>query len=109
LSGGDFHFALAFDNINEECSVDRQPYLTAPARKRRSGGVLVTRNQFSCAAASFEADGDWQALLGVAQEWTTLDATNSTAWLALWRALSALKRERDADLALLRAAALVDR
>jgi hypothetical protein len=60
-------------------------------------------------AASLEADGEWKALLEVAQQWTASDSTNSASWLALWRALSSLKRDRDADLALLRAEALNQR
>jgi len=109
LSGGDFHFALAFDNINEEV-LSRQATVPDSAGQKTAFWERARHAQpIFLRAASLEADGDWQALLGVAQEWTTLDATNSTAWLALWRALSSLKRERDADLALLRAAALVDR
>ena len=109
LSGGDFHFALAFDGVYEElltreASVpDSAGHKTAFWERARHAQPLFLR------AASLEANRDWQALLGVAQEWTVLDGTNSASWLALWRALLSLKRERDADLALLRAVALIDR
>ena len=106
VSGGDFHFALAFDGINDEL-LGRQARVpdsaspkTAFWERDRHAQPLFLR------AASLEADRDWKALLGVAQEWTASDGTNSASWLALWRALSSLKRERDADLAFGRAAAL---
>lgn len=109
LSGGDFHFALAFDGIDEE-ELDRQataPQTTGPPtafwERAAHAQPLFLR------AASLEADGNWKALLGVAQQWTASDGTNSASWLALWRALSSLKRDRDADLALLRADALNQR
>lgn len=109
VSGGDFHFALAFDGANEEVLTrqatvpDSASHKIAFWERARHAQPLFLR------AASLEADRDWQALLGVAQEWTASDATNSASWLALSRALSSLKRERDADLALMRAAALIHR
>ena len=109
VSGGDFHFALAFDATNEEVLTrqatvpDSAGHKTAFWERDRHAQPLFLR------AASLEADRDWQALLGVAQEWTASDATNAASWLALSRALSSLKRERDADLALVRAAALIHR
>jgi serine protease Do len=106
VSGGDFHFALAFDGINEEMLTrqatipDSAGHKTAFWERARHAQPLFLR------AASLEADRDWQTLLGVAQEWTESDGTNSASWLALWRALSSLNREQDAALALLRAGAL---
>ena len=109
LSGGDFHFALAFDGIYDELLTaqatvgDSTGHKTAFWERARHAQPLFLR------AASLEADRDWKALLNVAQEWTVSDNANSASWLALWRALSSLKRDRDADLALLRAEALVHR
>lgn len=109
VSGGDFHFALAFDGFNEKVLsrratvADSASHKTAFWERARHAQPLFLR------AASLEADRDWQALLGVAQEWTALDGTNSASWLALSRALSSLKRERDAAVALLRAVALIHR
>jgi hypothetical protein len=106
LSGGDFHFALAFDGISEglltreATAPDSTSHKTAFWERTRHAQPLFLR------AASLEADRDWKALLNVAQEWTASDSTNSASWLALWRALSSLKREQDADFALVRAAAL---
>jgi serine protease Do len=108
LSGGDFHFALGFDGIYEElltreASVpDTASQKTAFWERARHAQPLFLR------AASLEAERDWKALLNVAQEWTASDDTNSASWLALWRALSSLKRERDADIALSRAVALLN-
>lgn len=109
LSGGDFHFALAFDGINQE-ELNRQPtvpesagHKTAFWERPRHAQPLFLR------AVSFEADRDWKALLGVAQQWIESEGTNPASWLALWRALSSLKRDRDADLALLRAEELSHR
>jgi hypothetical protein len=100
-------FALAFDGPNEEVLTRRQPpgasHKTAFWERARDAQPLFLR------AASLEADRDWQALLGVAQQWTASDATNSASWLALWRAFSSLKRDKDADLALVRAVALIHR
>jgi S1-C subfamily serine protease len=109
VSGGDFHFALAFDGTNEEVLTrqaavpESASHKTAFWERARDAQPLFLR------AASLEADRDWQALLGVAQEWTASDATNSASWLALWRAFSSLKRDKDADLALVRAVALIHR
>ncbi|HEV8646616.1 MAG TPA: serine protease [Burkholderiales bacterium] len=109
VSGGDFHFALAFDGSNGEVFTrqanvpDGASHKTAFWERARHAQPLFLR------AASLEADRDWKALLGVAQEWTASDATNSASWFALSRALSSLKRERDADLALVRAEALIHR
>ena len=106
VSGGDFHFALAFDGINEgvfarqASAPDSGTHKTAFWERAHRAQPLFLR------AASLEADRDWHALLGVAQEWTVSDATNSASWLALSRALSSLKREPDAALARLRAGAL---
>jgi len=110
VCGGDFHFALAFDGINEEVVLTRQTAVPDGAGQKTAFWERARHAQpLFLRAASLEADRDWQALLGVAQEWTASDATNSASWLALWRALSSLKRDRDADLALVRAAALIDR
>jgi len=109
LSGGDFHFALAFDRINEEVFA-RQPTVPDGAIPMRAFWERARHAQpLFLRAASYEADRDWHALLGVAQEWTASDAMNSASWFALWRALFSLKRERDAELALVRAMALIQR
>jgi serine protease Do len=108
LSGGDFHFALGFDGIYEELLTreagvpDTASQKTAFWERARHAQPLFLR------AASLEAERDWKALLNVAQEWTASDDTNSASWFAVWRALSSLKRERDANLALSRAVALLN-
>jgi hypothetical protein len=109
LSGGGFHFALAFDGINEQ-ELNRQESVPQSAGPKTAFWERAAHAQpFFLRAASLEADGEWKALLRVAQQWTALDGTNSASWLALSRALSSLKRDRDADLALLRAEALNQR
>jgi hypothetical protein len=109
LSGGDFHFALAFDGINEQ-ELKRQATVPQSAGHKMAFWERAAHAQpLFLRAASHEANGDWKALLGVAQQWTASDGTNSASWLALWRAFSSLKRDRDADLALLRAEALNQR
>ena len=106
VSGGDFHFALAFDGINEGV-LDREAAVPDSARPNTAFWERASYAQpLFLRAASLEADRDWHALLGVAREWTAADATNSASWLALSRALSRLKREGDAAVALLRATAL---
>jgi hypothetical protein len=109
LAGGDFHFALAFDGINEQ-ELKRQATVPRSAGHKMAFWERAAHAQpLFLRAASHEANGDWKALLGVAQQWTASDGTNSASWLALWRAFSSLKRDRDADLALLRAEALNQR
>jgi hypothetical protein len=109
LSGGDFHFALAFDGINEQ-ELKRQATVPQSAGHKMAFWERAAHAQpLFLRAASHEANGDWKALLGVAQQWTASDSTNSASWLALWRALSSLKRDLDSDLALLRAEALNQR
>ncbi|HWH46840.1 MAG TPA: serine protease [Burkholderiales bacterium] len=109
LSGGDFHFALAFDDFIDD-GIDRQAAVPAsPGHKMAFWERGPHAQPLFLRAASLEADGEWKALLEVAQQWTASDSTNSASWLALWRALSSLKRDRDADLALLRAEALNQR
>ena len=109
LSGGDFHFALAFDGINEQ-ELEGQATVPQSAGHKMAFWERAAHAQpLFLRAASHEANGDWKALLGVAQQWTASDGTNSASWLALWRAFSSLKRDRDADLALLRAEALNQR
>ncbi len=109
VSGGDFHFALAFDRIDREevLTTSRQAAVPEGASDKTAFWERARHAQpLFLRAASLEADRDWQALLGIAQEWTAADSTNSASWLALWRALSSLKREQDAALALVRAVAL---
>ena len=109
LSGGDFHFALAFDGINEQ-ELKRQATVPQSAGHKMAFWERAAHAQpLFLRAASHEANGDWKALLGIAQQWTASDGTNSASWLALWRAFSSLKRDRDADFALLRAEALNQR
>ena len=109
LSGGDFHFALAFDGINEQ-ELKRQATVPQSAGHKVAFWERAPHAQpLFLRAASLEADQEWKALLGVAQQWTASDGTNSASWLALSRALLSLKRDRDADLALLRAEALNQR
>jgi hypothetical protein len=107
LSGGDFHFALAFDGIYDELLTALPSVPDSTSQKTAFWERARHAQPFFLRAASLEADRDWNALLNVAQEWTVSDNTNSASWLALWRALSALKRDRDADLALSRAVALL--
>lgn len=109
LSGGDFHFALAFDGITEEGRRGQAAVPENAGHKTAFWERAPQSQPLFLRAASHEANGDWKALLGVAQQWTAADSTNSASWLALWRALSSLKRDRDADLALLRAEALNQR
>ena len=109
LAGGDFHFALGSEGINEQ-ELKRQATVPQSAGHKMAFWERAAHAQpLFLRAASHEANGDWKALLGVAQQWTASDGTNLASWLALWRAFSSLKRDRDADLALLRAEALNQR
>jgi Tfp pilus assembly protein PilF len=58
-------------------------------------------------AASLEANQDWKALHGVAQEWVTEDENNPASWLCLARLLARLKDDQAAARAFAQAAALL--
>ena len=58
-------------------------------------------------AASLEANRDWKALHGVAQEWVTADQNNPASWLCLGRILTRLKRDQAAAQAFRQAATLL--
>ena len=57
-------------------------------------------------AASLEANRDWKALHGVAQEWVAADDNNPASWLCLGRILTRLEHDQAAAHAFAHAAAL---
>src|SRR6185369_6291890 len=58
-------------------------------------------------AASLEANGEWEGLRSVAEEWVATDELNPASWLCLSRALGKLKYEQAATLAFAHAESLM--
>jgi hypothetical protein len=109
VAGGDFHYALplawAGDAIPGQTS-------SATTENRRVHELAFwerpdAEKPLFLLAASLEANRDWKALQGVAQEWVTADGNNPASWLCLGRVLTRLKRTQAAALAFGQAAALL--
>jgi serine protease Do len=107
VAGGDFHFALPLQWLPESALGNGLPVASGYAmsekafwERARGGQPLFLR------AAALEADGKWEALSDVAQEWSRADYANPASWLALGRALDRLKRANEAAQAYARAALL---
>ena len=107
VAGGNFHYALplawAGDAIPGQTSAptDGRIHEEAFWERPNAGKPLFLR------AASLEANRDWKALQGVAQEWVTADGNNPASWLCLGRILTRLKLNQAAALAFGQAAALL--
>ena len=103
VAGGSFHFALPLAWVQRaDVAATGQGFAGEPAfwERARAKQPLYLR------AASLEADRKWQALSGVAEEWTAVDSGNPASWLCLGRALSRLKRIADSTYAFEQAIAL---
>ena len=107
VAGGIYHYALplawAGDAIPGQTSAttDGLTHEQAFWQRTGSGMPLFLR------AASLEANRDWKALHGVAQQWVTADENNPASWLCLGRILTRLKLNQAAALAFGQAAALL--
>lgn len=107
VAGGNFQYALplawAGDAIPGQTSAtdDRRIHRKAFWERSAAEMPLFLR------AASLEANRNWKALHGVAQEWVMADANNPASWLCLGRILTRLKRDQAAALAFGQAAALL--
>lgn len=108
VAGGNFQYALPLawigDAIPGQTSVttdDKRVHEQAFWDRSHAAKPLFLR------AASLEANRDWKALHGVAQEWVTADEYNPASWLCLGRVLTKLKRTQAAALAFGQAAALL--
>ena len=108
VAGGDFHYALplawAGDEIPGQASA--APYNT-PIHKLAFWERSDREKPLFLLAASLEANRDWKALQGVAQEWVIADANNPASWFCLGRVLTKLKRPQAAALAFGQAATLL--
>lgn len=106
VAGGNFHFVLplawAGDQIPDQAASESARSSDGPAFWQRADRELP----MFLFAASLEADRNWKALEGVAQDWVAADKTNPAAWHCLGRALARLKRGPAAAQAFARAAEL---
>ena len=107
VAGGNFHYALplawAGDAIPGQPVVPAVPPLQEQAFWQRPNAQKPLFLQ----AASLEANRDWKALQGVAQEWVAADKNNPASWLCLGRVLTRLKRDQAAAHAFGQAASLL--
>ena len=106
VAGGDFHFvrplAWVGDQIAGQAASNAATSSDGPAFWQLTEMELP----LFLFAASLEADRNWKALEGVAQDWVTADASNPAAWHCLGRTLTRLKRGPAAAQAFARAAEL---
>jgi hypothetical protein len=107
VGGGNFHYALplawAGDAIPGQAATITVHLLHEQAFWERPNA----EKPLFLLAASLEANRDWKALHGVAQEWVTADANNPASWLCLGRILTRLKRDQAATRAFAQAAVLL--
>jgi serine protease Do len=107
VAGGNYHYALplawAGDAIPGQPSATPDGRIHEQAFWQRSGASMP----LFLKAASLEANRDWQALHGVAQEWVTTDENNPASWLCLGRVLTRLEGDQAAAHAFAQAAALL--
>jgi serine protease Do len=108
VAGGNFHYALplawagnAIPGQTSAITTDGRIHEKAFWERPNAEKPLFLR------AASLEANRDWKALHGVAQEWVTADENNPASWLCLGRILTKLKRDKAAAQAFVQAAALL--
>ena len=96
VAGGNFHYALplawAGDAIPGQAATTTAHRLHEQAFWQRPSA----QKPLFLLAASLEANRDWKALHGVAQEWVIADGNNPASWLCLGRILARLKRDQAA-------------
>jgi serine protease Do len=107
VAGGNFHYALplawAGDAIPGQAATTTVHHHHEQAFWERPSAEMP----LFLLAASLEANRDWKALHGVAQEWVTADEYNPASWLCLGRILTRLKRDQAAARAFAQAQTLL--
>jgi serine protease Do len=107
VAGGNFHYALplawAGDAIPGQAAIPAITKQREQAFWQRPGEEMP----LFLRAASLEANRNWEALQGVAQQWVIADEANPASWLCLGRILTRLKRDQAAARAFGQAAALL--
>lgn len=107
VGGGNMHFALPLAWAGEAIPGQFATTVREPVQEQafweRSGAEMP----LFLLAASLEANRDWKALHGVAQEWVSVDADNPASWLCLSRVLTKLKHDLAAAQAFGRAVTLM--
>jgi serine protease Do len=94
VAGGNFQFALPLAWAGDAIP-GQTPTTAAHASPQEQAFWEHTGSAMPLfvLAASLEANRDWKALHGVAQEWVVADAENPASWLCLSRVLTRLKRD----------------
>jgi serine protease Do len=107
VAGGNFHYALPLAWAGDAIPGQDASTAVHNLHKQAFWERPNAQKPLFLLAASLEANRDWKALYGVAQEWVTADENNPASWLCLGRALTRLKHDRAAADALGQAAALL--
>jgi serine protease Do len=109
VAGGNFHYALPLAWAGD--AIPGQPVILAVPPLHVHEQAFWQRpnaqKPLFLQAASLEANQDWKALHGVAQDWVAADENNPASWLCLGRILTRLKRDQAAALAFGQAATLL--
>ena len=107
VAGGNFHYALPLAWAGEAIPGQAPATMGGSARENAFWDRPNAEKPLFLRAASLEANRDWKALHGVAQEWVTADKNNPASWLCLGRILTRLKLDQAAALAFRQAASLL--
>jgi len=107
MAGGNFNFALPLIWAGD--AVPGQAAITAdqPQGQQAFWERPNAERPLFLRAASLEANGEWEGLRSVAEEWVATDELNPASWLCLSRALGKLKYEQAATLAFAHAESLM--
>jgi hypothetical protein len=107
VGGGNFHYALPLAWAGDAIP-GQAPTLTVQLLHEQAFWERPNAGKpLFLLAASLEANRNWKALEGVAQEWVTADEYNPASWLCLARILTRLKHDRAAAHAFAQAATLL--
>ena len=108
VAGGNFHYALPLAWAGDAIPGQKSAITTHTGVHEKAFWERPNAQKpLFLRAASLEANRDWKALHGVAQEWVTADEHNPASWLCLGRILTRLKRDEAAAQAFGQAAALL--
>jgi serine protease Do len=94
--GQAYHFSLPLDWVRQTLR-GGHPREVAPL----AGGFAfwqqpAEKQPYFLKAAALEAEGEWQKLLALAKEWTSVEAANADGWLVLGHAYARDKKDDDA-------------
>jgi hypothetical protein len=107
VGGGNFHYALPLAWAGDAIPGQGPTVTVHLLHEQAFWERPKAEKPLFLLAASLEANRDWKALHGVAQEWISADERNPASWLCLGRVLTRLKRDQAAAHAFGQAATLL--